>query len=128
MKPAHFVYHMIVTRIICSHLLPLKVFYSVNEKLLIQHVEEDLNVQRHTQLHTKVTNANRESNPKHINFVCPVQPCAISTAYNLLLDQELVLRKLFPYISTPVEIKQKDLLLSIQNSEAVKDLRCAVER
>ena len=93
-----------------------------------RHVEEDPVVQAGSQILTSVTDATRFSDPKHINFLCPTSPCAIRTAYNSLLDRELIIRKLFGYISTSVEIKQKYLLLSIRNGEVVKDNRRAIAR
>lgn len=106
----------------------IKIHYSVNEIFLDRHVEEDPVVQAGSQILTSVTDATRFSDPKHINFLCPTSPCAIRTAYNSLLDRELIIRKLFGYISTSVEIKQKYLLLSIRNGEVVKDNRRAIAR
>ena len=106
----------------------IKIHYSINEKFSDCHVEEDPAVVQQSQLLTSVTDANRQSDARHINFVCPTQPCVIRTAYNSMLDRELIIRKLFGYCTYPVEIKQKYLLLSVRNGEHIKDLRRAIER
>ena len=44
-----------------------------------------------------------------------------------MLDKYLILRNLFSYCGHSVEIKQKYLRLSIQNSEYIKDLQCSID-
>ena len=55
----------------------IKLHYSVQEHLPNTHIEEDPSVKASTQLNTCVTDANRYTDPKHIDFKCPSHPCAI---------------------------------------------------
>ena len=107
----------------------IKIHYSVvGSSSADCHIEEDPAVESGSELLTSVTDANRFQDPQHINFVCPSNPCAVRTAYSSMLDRELILRKLFRYCSTPVETKQKYLLLSVRNGEYIKDIRRAIAR
>ena len=106
----------------------IKNYCSHNPKFRDTHVEEDADVIAHTKVLTCVTDANRHSDPSHIEFQCPKDQCALRTAYSSMLDNELVLRKMFIYINYSVKVKQKYLRLSVQNGEYIKDLRRAIER
>ena len=74
----------------------IKIHYSVvGSSSVDYHIEEDPAVESGTQLLTSVADTNRFLDPRHINFVCPNNPCAVRTAYSSMLDRELILRKLF---------------------------------
>ena len=71
----------------------IKNYCSQNPKFIDSHVEEDADVIAHTKLLTCVNDTNRHSDPRHIDFLCPKDPCALCTAYSSMLDNELVLQK-----------------------------------
>ena len=100
----------------------VKVFYTVNNQFSDYHIEEDPTVKAATQIITNVTAANRFQDPRHIDFKCPAAPGAVRTAYRSLIDRELILRKIFRYCASSVEIKQKYLRLSVRNGAHIIDL------
>ena len=110
------------------HIKPLtiKLFHSVNEKFCDRNIEEDPTVIEQTQIKSRVSNANRYTDPTHVDFLCPRESCTVRTAYSSLLDNELILRKMYSYCALLVEVKQKYLKLSIQNGQEVINMRRAI--
>ena len=89
------------------HIQPLtiKLFYSVNEKFRNRHIEEDPTVIEQTQIKSRVSDANRYTDPTHVDFLCPRESCTVRTSYISLLDNELILRKMYSYCALLVEVK-----------------------
>ena len=85
----------------------IKLLYSVNDKVCDRHIEEDPTVIEQTQIKSRVSNANRYTDPTHIEFLCTRKSCTVRTAYSSLLDNELILRKMYSYCVLLVEVKHK---------------------
>ena len=115
-----------------SHILSprrIKIHYSVESKTFPnQHVEEDPTVQARSTIKTSVTDANREKDPGHIDYVCPTEAGQLRTAYSSLLVNELIVRQMYRYCTYHVEIKLKYLQLSIRNGQDIIDMRREIGR
>ena len=91
----------------------IKLHYGINPTFPTDHIEEDPSVRDGSKIKISVSDVDRKNDPGHIDFVCPSHTFHVRTAYSVLLDRDLVVRKMFRYCSYAVEIKQKYLRLSI---------------
>ena len=112
-----------------SNVGELKLYYlSGSPKFSNTHVEEWEYVRENSIIKTSVTTANRHQDPKHIDYICPIASGNIRTSYSSLLDDELILRKMFTYVGYRLEQKQLLLRLSIRNGSEIINMRRAVDR
>ena len=106
----------------------IKMYYCSPPKFPDYHIEEDPTVKAGTRLKISVSQANRSSDPTHIDFICATEQNPVRAGYSALLDTELILRKLFRICALTVENKQKYLRLIIRNGQEVTSMRLAVDR
>ena len=106
----------------------IKIYFRVNPKFPDYHVEEDSAVKAGTRINTSVTDANWYNDAAQIDFKYPRHLSQVRTAYSSLLDNKLILRKMYRNCSYSVEIKQKYLRLSIHNGNNVITTRRIVDK
>ena len=104
----------------------IKYYYCVNIKFPDSHVEEDPSVKYASRIKTSVSDLIRENDLMHIDFMCATSTGHVQTAYSSLLNNELILRKIYWLCSYSVEIKQKYLQLTIRNRQEIVNMRRAI--
>ena len=99
--------HLLHDKLRCFRLMPeylqknilhpsrIKIYFSVNPKFPDYQVEEDPAVKARTRIKTSVTDANWYNDAAHIDFKCPQNSSQVRTAHSSLLDNELILQKMY---------------------------------